>query len=29
MATQPKTGLTYEDLQAFPDDNLLLGPLPD
>ncbi len=23
MATQPKTtGLTYEDLQAFPDDNL-------
>jgi hypothetical protein len=22
MATQPKTGLTYEDLQAFPEDNL-------
>ena len=22
MATQPQTGLTYEDLQAFPDDNL-------
>jgi Uma2 family endonuclease len=21
MATQPKTGLTYEDLQAFPEDN--------
>jgi Uma2 family endonuclease len=22
MATQPQTGLTYDDLQAFPDDNL-------
>jgi Uma2 family endonuclease len=22
MATQPQTGLTYEDLQAFPEDNL-------
>ena|SRR5437870_5615099 len=22
MATQPQTGLTYEDLQAFPQDNL-------
>jgi Uma2 family endonuclease len=22
MATQPKTGLTYDDLQAFPEDNL-------
>jgi Uma2 family endonuclease len=22
MATQPQTGLTYEDLQRFPDDNL-------
>jgi len=22
MATQPKTGLTYRDLEAFPDDNL-------
>jgi Uma2 family endonuclease len=22
MATQPQTGLTYEDLQKFPDDNL-------
>jgi Uma2 family endonuclease len=22
MATQPTTGLTYEDLRAFPDDNL-------
>src|SRR5919201_3885966 len=22
MATQPQTGLTYEDLKAFPEDNL-------
>src|SRR5712691_9261435 len=22
MATQPQTGLTYEDLQSFPEDNL-------
>jgi Uma2 family endonuclease len=22
MATQPQTGLTYESLQAFPEDNL-------
>jgi Uma2 family endonuclease len=22
VVTQPQTGLTYEDLQAFPDDNL-------
>ena len=22
MATQPQTGLTYQDLQAFPEDNL-------
>src|SRR5881396_1563775 len=22
MATQPRTGLTYQDLQAFPEDNL-------